>query len=141
MWTVGFIVLGLMIAACGVARLCARRRQAAPSAARGMQRLIARPGPQRAGWVCLAFVPSGLLVAFTSYVTTDIASAPFLWVVPLAMFLGTFILVFRDPPLIPHRADAAVAAGAHDHRAVRHGHDGQPGLDDHGGRRARWRSS
>jgi hypothetical protein len=47
-------------------------------------------------------VPSGLLVAFTSYVTTDIASAPFLWVIPLAMFLGTFILVFRETPLIPH---------------------------------------
>ena len=68
-----------------------------------MSATIARPGPSAPGWVCLAFVPSGLLVAFTSYVTTDIASAPFLWVIPLAMFLGTFILVFRDPPLIPHR--------------------------------------
>ena len=48
-------------------------------------------------------MPSGLLVAFTSYVTTDIASAPFLWVIPLAMFLGTFILVFRETPLIPHQ--------------------------------------
>ena len=35
--------------------------------------------------------------------TTDIASAPFLWVIPLAMFLGTFILVFRDKPAIPHQ--------------------------------------
>jgi hypothetical protein len=48
-------------------------------------------------------VPSGLLVAFTSYVTTDVASAPFLWVIPLAIFLATFIVVFRPAPLIPHR--------------------------------------
>jgi hypothetical protein len=103
MWTAGFIMLGLMIATCGALSV---GRDAGETAAAPLVEDVATDRPtwaRRTGWVCLAFVPSGLLVAFTSYVTTDIASAPFLWVVPLAMFLGTFILVFRDPPLVSHR--------------------------------------
>ena len=50
----------------------------------------------RAVWVGLAALPSGLLTAVTTYITTDVASVPFVWVVPLAMFLLTFIIVFRD---------------------------------------------
>ena len=57
---------------------------------------------QRASWIGLAFLPSALLVAFTTHITTDIASAPFLWVIPLATFLGTFVIVFRDESMIPH---------------------------------------
>ena len=43
-----------------------------------------------------------MLVAFTTHLTTDIAAAPFLWVVPLALFLLTFVIVFRDVPLVQH---------------------------------------
>ena len=63
----------------------------------------AAPAPtlqQRLGWVGLAFVPSALVTAFTVHVTTDVASAPLLWVLPLALYLLTFVLVFRDNPLI-----------------------------------------
>ena len=55
---------------------------------------------ERAGWVGLAFVPSGLLVAVTAHISTDIAAAPLLWVVPLALFLVTFVLAFRDKALV-----------------------------------------
>jgi hypothetical protein len=41
-----------------------------------------------------------LLVAVTSYISTDVAAAPLLWVVPLALFLFTFVLAFRDPALV-----------------------------------------
>lgn len=104
-WAAGFLVLALMIALCGMMMIAALGVDGDTGAAQSNSHLDA-PQPttaQRAGWVALAFVPSGLLVAFTSYITTDIASAPFLWVLPLAMFLATFILVFRDKPLIPHR--------------------------------------
>ena len=63
---------------------------------------------QRARWVLFSAVPSGLLVAFTTHLSTDIAAAPFLWVIPLALFLLTFVLVFREKPFISH-----AAAGAH----------------------------
>jgi hypothetical protein len=56
---------------------------------------------QRASWTGLSLVPSALLTAFTTHVTTDVASAPLLWVLPLALYLLTFVLVFRERALIP----------------------------------------
>ena len=53
-------------------------------------------------WIALAAVPSGLVIAVTAYLTTDIAAAPFLWVVPLAIYLLTFVAVFRERPWIAH---------------------------------------
>ncbi|MEL6372674.1 MAG: fused MFS/spermidine synthase [Pseudomonadota bacterium] len=104
-WTAGYVLLGVMIALSAVMMvMVAPTAKAAREAAGDEARAPVAPVSltQRGWWIALAFVPSGLLVAFTSYVTTDIASAPFLWVIPLAIFLGTFILVFRERPLIPH---------------------------------------
>ncbi|MBM3618614.1 MAG: hypothetical protein FJX23_08770 [Alphaproteobacteria bacterium] len=52
----------------------------------------------RAKWLVLSLVPSSLLYGVTTYVTTDIASAPLLWVLPLVLYLTTFILVFATRP-------------------------------------------
>jgi hypothetical protein len=52
-------------------------------------------------WVALAFVPSSLLLGVTTYLTTDIAAVPLLWVVPLAIYLLSFILVFARRTLLP----------------------------------------
>ena len=41
-------------------------------------------------------MPAALLTAFTTHVTTDVASAPLLWVLPLSLYLLTFVLVFRE---------------------------------------------
>lgn len=108
LWGAGFLALAIMIAICGFMMLTAAGPEQAdgPAATIDDASQVDASTPsvaQRATWIGLAFVPSGLLVAFTSYVTTDIASAPFLWVLPLALFLATFILVFRDRPYIPHR--------------------------------------
>ena len=54
-------------------------------------------------WVFISAVPSGLLVAVTAYVSTDVAAAPLLWVIPLSLYLLTWVLVFQRRPLIPHR--------------------------------------
>ena len=40
------------------------------------------------------FVPSSLLLGVTTYLSTDVAAVPLLWVVPLALYLTTFIIVF-----------------------------------------------
>ena len=58
----------------------------------------------RLSWIGLAFVPAALLTAFTVHITTDVASAPLLWVFPLALYLLTFVLVFRDTSLISREA-------------------------------------
>ena len=51
---------------------------------------------ERGLWVILAAIPSSLMLGVTSYITTNIASAPFLWVIPLALYLSTFILAFSS---------------------------------------------
>jgi predicted O-methyltransferase YrrM len=59
---------------------------------------------RRAAWPLLTSVPAGLCIAVTSFITTDLASAPFLWMLPLALYLLTFVAVFRDRPWLPHAA-------------------------------------
>lgn len=49
---------------------------------------------QRLQWIFFAFVPSSLLLGVTTYLTTDIASIALLWVVPLALYLLTYIIAF-----------------------------------------------
>lgn len=54
-------------------------------------------------WCLLAFVPSGLLVAVTAHISTDVAAAPLLWVLPLSLFLLTFIITFQPRPWLSHK--------------------------------------
>ncbi len=54
----------------------------------------------RAFWILLAFIPSSLMLGVTTLITTDLASAPFLWVIPLAIYLATFIIAFSKKPLL-----------------------------------------
>ncbi|MCC6597315.1 MAG: fused MFS/spermidine synthase [Alphaproteobacteria bacterium] len=54
---------------------------------------------RRGYWLILAFIPSSLMLGVTTFLTTDIASAPLLWILPLALYVGTFILVFARKPL------------------------------------------
>jgi spermidine synthase len=49
---------------------------------------------RRMRWVALALVPSSLMLGATTYITTDIAAIPLLWVLPLTLYLLTFIIVF-----------------------------------------------
>ncbi len=56
---------------------------------------------RRLRWVLLAAVPCSLMLGATTYMTTDIAAIPFLWVLPLALYLLSFILVFaKISPLV-----------------------------------------
>lgn len=57
---------------------------------------------QRFRWVVLAFVPSSLVLGITTSLTTDVPSIPLLWVLTLALYLLTFILVFAKRPPISH---------------------------------------
>lgn len=52
-------------------------------------------------WTALAFVPSSLMLGVTTHLSTDVASAPLLWVLPLAVYLLSFINAFARRPLIP----------------------------------------
>src|SRR6202035_4310832 len=57
---------------------------------------------ERLRWVAFAFVPSALLRAVTAHITTDLAAAPLFWVIPLALYLLTFIFAFASRSPLPH---------------------------------------
>jgi hypothetical protein len=62
-------------------------------------------------WVGLAMTASILLLAMTRQLTQDIAPVPFLWVLPLSIYLLSFILCFRRPTLLlPARVPPGLAA-------------------------------
>ena len=49
---------------------------------------------RRLRWLALSFVPSSLMLGVTTYITADVAAVPLLWVIPLALYLVTFVLAF-----------------------------------------------
>jgi hypothetical protein len=100
-WTSLYGLLILLIAACGVLLL---RSPANVVVEQGDD--TDAPAPSwalRARWIFLAAVPSGLLIAVTAHISTDVAAAPLLWVLPLSLYLLTWVLVFQSRPLLPHK--------------------------------------
>ncbi len=91
-WMMGFIVLIALITAAGFQA----RKVPAPLVFDPQQpaNSMNPTNKMRLTWLALAFIPSSLMLGVTTYVTTDVASAPFLWVIPLALYLLTFIIVF-----------------------------------------------
>jgi hypothetical protein len=113
-WTGGYALLIFLILGCGWLLL----RSPAPAIARADIVEEEAPAPSwavRARWIFLAAVPSGLLIAVTAHISTDVAAAPLLWVLPLSLYLLTWVLVFQSRPLLPHKwmlvlQPAAIAA-------------------------------
>ena len=97
-WTLGFAALAACIIGCGASvwGSFARNKRPVPSTA------VARPTwRRRASWLAYSAVPSALLLAVTGHISTDIASAPLLWVAPLTLYLLSFVNAFARRPLIP----------------------------------------
>lgn len=98
LWSIGFCLLIVLLAACGV--LLWRSPDAG---VRAVSATDAAPTWRDAAfWVALAAVPAGLLVAVTAHISTDVAAVPLLWVLPLALYLLTFVIAFARRPIIPH---------------------------------------
>lgn len=102
-WAAGFALLAAGIMASGALSISLDAPQQIADTVESAETADAEATwRQRGTWIALSFVPSALLVGYTTVLTTDIASAPFLWVMPLALFLLTFVLVFRDEPVFSH---------------------------------------
>lgn len=118
LWAALFVALLAALALCflllrrspgpAIARAARRRDGVAPSvfepAADEADRIASRRPPQardRLAWVGLSFVPAALLTAVTTHIATDVASAPLIWVLPLSLYLLTFVVVFREQAWIP----------------------------------------
>ena len=90
LWSAGYVAVMMLIAGC--AAMLPRERARAVVVAQS-------PVPSRAmiaWWVLLAFVPSGLMLAATTYITTDIVAMPLLWVIPLGLYLLSFSIAFAS---------------------------------------------
>jgi hypothetical protein len=98
LWACGYGLLAALVLACAV--MLWRLPAAQPAAPRAPAEPLTLA--RRARWVLLAFIPSSLMLSVTTYLTTNIAPIPLLWVVPLAIYLLTFILVFSGRPILPH---------------------------------------
>ena len=94
-WAMGFIALGAFLIASGV---MARGPVAAPTAHANPVRLA--PG-QMIRWAFLAFVPSSLMLSVTSKISLDIGAVPLVWVIPLSLYLLTFVLTFTHRQILP----------------------------------------
>ncbi|MGA9747795.1 MAG: fused MFS/spermidine synthase [Nocardioides sp.] len=66
-------------------------------------------------WVGLAFLPSSMMLGVTAHISTDVAAIPLLWVIPLAIYLATFVVAFarttRASPVTATRAAVAATFG------------------------------
>lgn len=93
-WSAGFAVFAVLAVLCGVVF---QRSAAAPAPVAAASGPI--PWRTRAWWVLLAFIPSTYMLGVTQYLTTDIAAVPLLWVIPLAIYLLTFIIAFSGRPV------------------------------------------
>ncbi len=68
---------------------------------------------RRRRWVVWAFVPSALMLGVTRHLAADVASFPLLWIVPLLLYLTTFIIVFSGrSQRSPERARLILVAGS-----------------------------
>ena len=110
-WAAGYAALVVLILLCAVALW----RSPRPATAEDTQEpeteepdteepdeepASGRPTPgRRLRWVAWSFLPSSLMLGVTTYITTDIAAVPLLWVVPLALYLLTFVVAFSRSSL------------------------------------------
>ena len=91
-WSAGYAALIALIGLCAWARWGLRGQVANVSAGE------AEPIPARRilQWLVLAAVPSGLMLSTTTHLTTDVFAMPLLWVIPLGLYLLSFVPAFAD---------------------------------------------
>jgi len=92
LWSIGFVSAGIVILGCAVLAARSRLTESHPHLLRPKSLAV---GPtQILLWVSLSGTAVVLLMAFTSELCLDLASVPFLWMIPLTVYLATFILCF-----------------------------------------------
>jgi hypothetical protein len=108
LWFYGYMILAVLLSVCVL--YCMRARGSGKTAlfqAAADQRISAAlsariPFARRLRWILWSLVPASLLMGVTSYVSTDIASMPLLWVLPLSVYLISFIIAFARPAWATH---------------------------------------
>ena len=97
-WAISYGIGFALIAVCAIVFLRRRSTSATEAAQQTSETessaVSAVSWSRRLKWIALAFVPSSLMLGVTTYVSVDLAPIPLLWVIPLSLYLLTFILQF-----------------------------------------------
>jgi hypothetical protein len=131
-WSAGYIAYGVLIAFCGMKlwrlapaagdatatpdegshRTRSQKSTGSRSSARAGSSVRAAavdaddgddPWAARLRWLGLAAIPSSLMMSVTTFISTDVGSVPLLWVVPLALYLLTFVIAFAERQVVSRR--------------------------------------
>ena len=97
MWSFGYGLLMVLILGCGMicwnSRISVQPQNPQPIASAISTRLRLR-------WIALAFVPSSLMLGVTTAITTDVPAIPLFWIIPLSLYLLSFVLVFARRQIV-----------------------------------------
>lgn len=104
-FTGGYALLILLAGTCVWFARGPDKKTAKPSAS---EKGRAATGKRQLEWLALAFIPSCLLMGVTTYITSDVISAPLVWILPLALYLLTFVIAFSSKPIVSLRVMEAI---------------------------------
>lgn len=92
-WSIGYGLLVVLV----IAAAAARWRSAGPAQDEDWHDAAETIGWKRVAlWLALSAVPSGLMLSTTTHLTTDIVAMPLLWVIPLSLYLLSFVFAFNE---------------------------------------------
>ena len=94
-WSAGYVVFAVL---CALTAWRSSGETIAAAASTNEEEPVDRPdSTERVLWLALSACASVLLLAVTTHLTQDIAPIPFLWILPLSIYLLTFIICFEAP--------------------------------------------
>ncbi len=101
-WSIGYVLLIIFTILCLIIVLSQKQHKE--------KKVIEKKATnnQRMEWVALSFIPSALLSAVTTHITTDIFSAPLIWIIPLSIYLLTFVIAFSRKQIISYNIIKAI---------------------------------
>ena len=112
LWMIAFLVLLTAFIGCGWLLFSIKLKQpnekpvesasAVESLENGETKKPLLSWKSRFHFILLAAVPSSLMLGVTTFITTDVGSMPLLWVLPLALYLLTFVFAFSKKSILPH---------------------------------------
>lgn len=96
-WAVGFVILGLLLFVSGFS--VSRNKSDVKAENKVTTKEIIKL-KTLFFWAFIAFIPSSLMLAVTTKISMDVGSLPLVWVVPLSLYLLSFVFTFRTKPLV-----------------------------------------
>lgn len=105
LWQIGFFILLALITSSAIAAFKSISDKKAIDSQSNNNETATHVGARTIlTWMFLAFVPSSLMIGYTSYITTDIGSLPLFWVIPLTLYILSFVIAFAKNPILSLKA-------------------------------------